>query len=99
VIISQLDQTRTSFPHFSLSMLDAWKSCSWRSIFGLNGISRTSRVCKTLRVAVRLLSALSIAMMGFIDRSWGERARHLWCLSGETAVWTSRRWSTENSRV
>jgi len=38
--MSQLDQTRT---HFSLSMLDARKSCSRRPIFGLNGISRTSR--------------------------------------------------------
>jgi len=44
MIVSQLDQTPTSLPHFSLSILDAWKSRSWRPIFGLNGISSTSRV-------------------------------------------------------
>jgi len=44
MIISQLDQTRTSFPHFSLSMLDARKSRTQHPIFRLNRFSRTSRV-------------------------------------------------------
>jgi len=39
MIISQLDQTRTSLLLSLLSMLDAWKSRSWRPIFGLNVIS------------------------------------------------------------
>jgi len=42
MVISQLDQTRTSVPLSSLSMLDTWKSRSWRPIFGLNVVSRTS---------------------------------------------------------
>jgi len=53
MIISQLDQTRMSLPHFLLGMLDAWKSCTQRPFFGLNGFSHTSRACKTLRVALR----------------------------------------------
>jgi len=53
MIISQLDQARTSLLHFSLSMLDARKSRSWHPIFGLNGISRTSRAWKMRRVALR----------------------------------------------
>jgi len=39
MIISQLDQTCTSFPHFSLSMLDTRKFCSQCLIFGLNRIA------------------------------------------------------------
>jgi len=54
-MISQLDQTRTSLPLSSLSMLDAWKSRSWHPIFGLNVISRTSRACETRRAALHLV--------------------------------------------
>jgi len=58
MVISQLDQTRTSVLLSSLSMLDTWKSQksrSWRPIFGLNAISRTSRECKTRCVALHLV--------------------------------------------
>jgi len=59
MIMSQLDQTRTSFPHLSLSMLDTRKSHSRHLIFELNEISRTSCACKTRRVALHACSSLS----------------------------------------
>jgi len=53
MIISQLDQTRTAFPHFSLSMLEAWKSRSKHPIFWAKRVfSHVTRVlhmrCVTL---------------------------------------------------
>jgi len=44
MVRNQIDQTRTSVPLSLFSMLDAWKSHSWCPIFGLNVISRMSRV-------------------------------------------------------
>jgi len=55
MIISQLDQTRISFPLLA-QHVSCMKTRTQRPIFERNRFSRTSRVCKSRRVALSLSS-------------------------------------------